>query len=111
MQANLDFGGHTAVFYRVYQRDRVNQTALVALNKGASPTEVQVERWLSTGEWRDAESGEVQAVTGREASIRLDVPAHGVRVLLFDAENNNEELAMELSRQQKGARRSRPDQE
>ncbi|MGH8222688.1 MAG: alpha-amylase family glycosyl hydrolase [Woeseiaceae bacterium] len=105
LQANLDFSGHAAAFFRVYQRNELQQTALVLLNKGPQGTSVTIDHWLSTGAWTDAMSGEVHEVADPDASLSLDVPAHGVRVLLFDAPNNNAELGEELRRLQVGARR------
>ena len=101
LQANLDFGGDTASFMRVYQKDGANQTALVLLNKSDSETEIAVSRWLSSGEWRDAATGETYSVSG--GALALAVPAHGVRVLLFDAPNTDTGLAEHLARLQSGA--------
>ncbi len=107
LQANLNFTGDTAAFLRVYQHDGVNQTALVLLNKGAAAAPVHVQRWLSTGTWRDAATGTEYLVSDVEREVTVEIPGHGVRVLLFDAPNNNPELATELSRLHEGARANR----
>ncbi|MDH3611761.1 MAG: alpha-amylase family glycosyl hydrolase [Gammaproteobacteria bacterium] len=97
LQANLELSDDTAAFYRVYQKDRVNQTALVLLNKGDSPVHIQVSKWLSRGTWRDAASG-VEYKVQAAAELDINVPAHGVRVLLFDNAVNDVALAAELVR-------------
>ncbi|HEY7884823.1 MAG TPA: alpha-amylase family glycosyl hydrolase [Cellvibrionaceae bacterium] len=94
LQANLDFEGHTAAFLRVYQDDHQAQTALVLLNKGDKATSVKVDRWLNQGEWRDANSGERFDVSGQ---IVVDVPADGVRVLIYEGLVNNLQLIRRLN--------------
>lgn len=98
LQLNLDFGGDRAAFLRVYEADGVNQTALVLLNKGDAPARFAIDRWISAGAWRDASSGATVKVSGRGAALELDVPAHGVRVMLLDQRNTNRELVAELNR-------------
>ena len=82
LQVNLDVAGEQASFLRVYQRDGVQQTALVVLNKGDAPGSVAIDGRVPSGEWLDGLSGE--SVTISAGSTRLTVPAHGVRVLLND---------------------------
>ena len=98
LQVNIDLGGDTAAFYRVYQKDGENQTALVLLNKGKTGTVFENIKWLDDGAWRDAISGEVLEVDGDAAAI--DVAAHGVRVLLRNEPVENVELVAELARLQ-----------
>ncbi len=100
LQANLEFTDETAVFYRVYQDYAIRQTALVLLNKGDEATDIPITRWLSTGNWRDAVGGEDIYVRSDDPSLLVTVPAHGVRVLLFDAAVNNVQLMEELDRLQ-----------
>nr|WP_082672609.1 alpha-amylase family glycosyl hydrolase [Luteimonas abyssi] len=81
LQANVRLAGDDAVFYRVYEHDGVAQTALVALNKGDTPRPLALGQVLQAGAWRDGlDAGDV--VLDDDAT--LDVPAHGVRVLLLD---------------------------
>ena len=54
-------------------------------------------------------SGERFDVTAEVPGLVLDVPAHGVRVLLFGEPNNNVELAVELARLHGKAGRPVPD--
>ncbi|NNM20000.1 MAG: cyclomaltodextrin glucanotransferase [Gammaproteobacteria bacterium] len=97
LQANLELRDDRAVFFRIYQNDGVTQTALVLLNKGDSAEKIRVNKWLSTGTWRDAMSGEELVVSLEQPVIELAVPAHGVRVLLLDGPNTDELLAAELA--------------
>lgn len=101
LQANLEFGDDTAAFYRVYQKDGVNQTALVLLNKGDAVSRFDISTWLNHGSWRDADNGEVFVVNPEAPRIVASVPAHDVRVLLFDAPANNAAFGAELSRLQR----------
>ncbi|MEL7450675.1 MAG: alpha-amylase family glycosyl hydrolase [Pseudomonadota bacterium] len=103
LQANLEFEGDTATFYRVYQKDGVDQTALVMLNKGDEPAVFAVDRWLSSGDWRDAFTGQQITVSEPGPRIGTTVGAHDVRVLLLDAPNNSADLAKELDRLQAAA--------
>ncbi len=101
LQVNLELRGDRASFLRVYEKDRVAQTALVLLNKGDAPARFTVARLLGAGEWRDADSGETFAVARGEAAsagIAATVAPHGARVLLLDARNDNAELQKELAR-------------
>ncbi len=82
LQVNLKLDGDQAAFYRVYQHDGVAQTALVLLNKGDAATRVVVDELVQPGQWRDAFEGGVVSIDDR---IDIEVPAHGVRVLLRDA--------------------------
>jgi cyclomaltodextrin glucanotransferase len=81
LQLNLKLEGDEAAFYRVLQHDGRNQTALVLLNKSDAPRNIALGARLQPGAWTDAESGEVIEI-GREA--RIEVPAHGLRVLVFE---------------------------
>ncbi len=105
LQANLEFTDDTAAFYRVYQDEWIRQTALVLLNKGDDAAEFAVTRWLSSGLWRDAMTGEEFKVRQDDQSLVATVPAHGVRVLLFDDAVNNVRLMRELDRLQAAAER------
>ena len=98
LQANIEFTEDTAAFYRVYQRGGIRQTALVLLNKGDRDTEMGITKWLSTGDWRDAETGTIYPVRSDDVSLEIDVPAHGVRVLLLDEAVNNVQFMRELDR-------------
>ncbi len=100
LQVNLDFEDHKASFFRVYQDEDQAQTALVLLNKGSEETTIAVDRWLSSGSWRDAFSGERLSVAAAGDDLSLNLPANGVRVLLFDGPVNNRDLVERLSQLQ-----------
>ena len=108
LQVNDRLDGDVAVFYRVYERDGVTQTALVALNKGDAAASVPVSRLLSAGTWRDAFSGQPFNVAGDAAGLSVDVPAHGVRVLLFDQPTSNPRMLQRLDQLQANARHRTP---
>lgn len=93
LQANIEFTDDTAAFLRVYQMDGVAEQALVLLNKSDSAQMVTVDKWLSPGDWRDAL---IDATFVIDDSIELEVPAHGVRVLMTDMPVNNTELKQKL---------------
>lgn len=82
LQFNLKLEGDEAAFYRVLQTEDTNQTALVLLNKSAEPRALALGQHLQPGEWKDAESGEAIRL-GSET--RIEVPANGLRVLLWEA--------------------------
>lgn len=94
LQLNLNLKGDEAAFYRVYEHAGTTQTALVLLNKGESPRRMHVSDYLQAGTWRDAFSGERIQVG---ASLDLDVPAHGVRVLFFDQPLSRTDLRARLT--------------
>lgn len=95
VQVDLRLQGDTAAFYRVFEHAGQAQTALVLLNKGDAPARVAVDRLLQPGDWRDAGDGATVAIDGR---IDLEVPAHGLRVLLRDAPVDAPALRAELQR-------------
>jgi glycosidase len=98
LQINLEFEGNTAIFYRIYQHQNVNQTALVLLNKSDAQVSMTVDKMLASGKWRDAANGQSIKVGKKQHSITLDVPANGVRVLLLDEPNTHPELVSEIKR-------------
>ncbi len=84
LQLDLEFAGDRAAFYRVYQHDGVQQTALVLLNKGAEPTAFTIDAPVQPGSWRSALDGSSIQLAAGEA-IKAEVPAHGVQVYLLDS--------------------------
>lgn len=80
LQLVLELEGDHAAFYRVLDDGDARQTALVLLNKGDAPWQARLEATqIAGGVWRDAMDAERVTVDG---GLSLDVPAHGVRVLL-----------------------------
>ncbi len=83
LQVNERLQGDEAAFFRVLQHGDTAQTALVLLNKGDTARTLEVRRYLQAGTWRDALDGANQTVKG---SLKAEVPAHGVRVFVLDAQ-------------------------
>lgn len=108
LQVNDRIESEVAVFYRVYEKDGVTQTALVALNKGDDSRSVSVSTLLSAGTWRDAFGEQAFVVDSDGGELSIDVPAHGVRVLLFDQQITNPAMLRKLDRLQITARRRTP---
>ncbi|MEN5038622.1 alpha-amylase family glycosyl hydrolase [Stenotrophomonas sp. TWI1149] len=93
LQVNERLQGDVAVFFRVLQQGDTAQTALVLLNKGDTARSIEVRRYLQAGTWRDALGGASQTVTG---SLTAEVPAHGVRVFVLDAQVEQTALQQQL---------------
>jgi cyclomaltodextrin glucanotransferase len=101
LQVNLDFAGHIATFFRVYQKGDTAQTALVLLNKGDRTEKITVNRLLSTGTWVDADTGVTTMVSDSTASISKNVPAHDVKIMVFSDKINHPDLLRLLDDQMK----------
>jgi cyclomaltodextrin glucanotransferase len=108
LQANLEFTQDTAVFFRVFQKDGITQTALVVLNKSDSATFVDIDKWLDVGTWRDAISGRIVEVPKTNRRLTLQVGAHDLRVMLSDDPVSNADLLQVLDELQAKARRRMP---
>ena len=93
LQVNLILEGDHAAFYRVFEHDGVAQTALVLLNKGDTASRITIDALVQAGEWRDGFDGTAMIV---DDSFDVEVPAHGVRVLLRDAPLDAPELRTRL---------------
>ncbi len=96
VQLNLDFSSDTASFYRVYQADGVNQTALVLLNKGSEAKPIKVSM-LNAGVWQDVLSKKMVTILPQQQSLTLNIPAHGVKVLILNKALSNAQLLELLS--------------
>ena len=94
LQLNLELQGERAAFYRVYQHGDTAQTALVLLNKGDAQASMQVSQFLQPGTWRDGFSGQALQV---DQVLAAEVPAHGVRVFLFDGALTRTDLLARLA--------------
>lgn len=95
LQVNERLHGDQAVFLRVLQHGDTAQTALVLLNKGDAAARIEVSRYLQPGQWRDAlDGGSVQV----DATLKAEVPAHGVKVFVLDAPVEQPALQAELQR-------------
>jgi len=96
LQLNLDFSGNTASFYRVYQADGINQTALVLLNKGSAAQPIKVSM-LNAGAWQDVLSKKMITILPEQQSLTLNIPAHSVKVLMLNKALSNVQLLELLS--------------
>lgn len=105
LQANLQFQGQKAAFYRVYQKDGTNQTALVLLNKGSSPASFKIDKYVSAGAWTDAATNQSITVAPENRVISTTVDPHGVKVLLFNDKVNDPALVAQLERDMKATQR------
>ncbi|MBK8286510.1 MAG: cyclomaltodextrin glucanotransferase [Ahniella sp.] len=98
LQVNLELKGDRAAFLRVLQHDGVAQTALVLLNKGDTATTFDLKRGLQTGVWRDALASDESATLAVSGRIKIEVPAHGLRVFVLDAPVSDRALRSQLRR-------------
>jgi glycosidase len=97
LQVMLELRGNRAAFLRVYERGTEAETALVLLNKGDSPTQFEIDDSAAAGAWRDAMSGNTLTAAQGEPLL-LDVPAHGVRVLIRNERVQDDGLRRRLDR-------------
>ncbi|WAJ69030.1 alpha-amylase family glycosyl hydrolase [Catenovulum adriaticum] len=81
LQLNLEFNQDTAAFYRIYQKDGINQTALVLLNKANQPTTIKLNQLIQAGNYTDAASGEIINIG---QTLSQTVAANSVMVLLSE---------------------------
>lgn len=91
VQINLEFDGNKASFYRIFQHQGINQTALVLLNKGDNKTVFTNIKYISSGHWIEAAT-ESSLDVGGEQIVNIEVSPHSVKILLFNKANTNKEL-------------------
>ena len=95
-QINIDVSGDHAIFYRVYQHQGLNQTALVLLNKSAQTQTLSVKDFENNSQWRDSETNKHSVSIGKIKTplieLFIDVPAHGFKILLLDQAITNSKL-------------------
>jgi len=87
-QININISGDHAIFYRIYQHNGVNQTALVLLNKSTQMQTLSVKDFDNNGQWRDAETNNklaaLQNIQLQNNALNVSVPANGATILLLD---------------------------
>lgn len=110
IQLNLLLDKNRAAFYRVYQHQDINQTALVFLNKNDKAEKFTLSKLTQAGQWRSVITGKTVAINAANDRVKLNVPAHGVDVLLFEGELNNPDLIQELNAQMVAERRRMSDE-
>lgn len=96
LQINLEFNKHSAAFYRVYQHQGTNQTALVLLNKGDKKTKFRIERFLSEGVWKNTTTGTSQLIN-KDQWIEETVDGHSVTVFLLNKPNKSKPLLKHMT--------------
>jgi cyclomaltodextrin glucanotransferase len=104
LQLNLELSGTRAAFYRVYQSGAQSQIALVLLNKGDASETFSISDYLQPGRWQDALEDESLWVEP-DGTLAVQVPAHGVKVLLLDAPVRRADLIRRLDSLQTAANR------
>ncbi len=92
VQVNLKFEGGTAAFYRVFQKDGVNQTALVLLNKSADAATLNLSDMLNPGTWTAAIGEEVLEVVSGQSSLSIELQPNSVKVFILDEAISNPKL-------------------
>lgn len=94
IQIPIEMQDDTAAFYRVYQHDGVNQTALVLLNKSDKSVSFTLPSDIQNGKWIDViGKNNLQLISGQKIQIK----AHGVKVFTFDTELTSEALLRKLA--------------
>lgn len=91
LQVNLPFTKNTAAFYRVYQHQGINQTALILLNKGDGKAEFSISQFMQSGQWENGLTGDIMVLQSRQPLV-ADVAAHSVSVYLLNETNNDAQL-------------------
>ncbi len=104
LQLNVDIRGDHAVFYRVLQLEGTTQTALVLLNKGDAPIEVDLGERLQPGDWRDALNEGVRLHLDASKAT-LAIAPHSVQVWVLDAPVSNPVLLGRLDELRAGRER------
>ena len=97
LQINLEFKGHTASFYRVYEHEGINQTALILLNKGDKSVTFNIKKYLSKGTWREGFTGQKIEIAA-DKTLQAEVGAHQVKVYFLNQTNRNKKLLKRLSK-------------
>jgi cyclomaltodextrin glucanotransferase len=90
-QVMLELEGHRAAFYRVFQHDGISQTALVLLNKGPEPETFEIDKGLQPGRWQAPLNGNLIDIATGE-TLRVTVPANGIKVFVLDDPVTDPEL-------------------
>ncbi len=81
LQVPVKLDGDQAMFYRIYQYQNTNQTALVLLNKSDQKAELIVPENLPKGDWVDAFSTSDADLKPRE---KVTLEPHSVKVFIMN---------------------------
>ena len=91
LQLNLQFNQDTAAFYRIYQHQGKNQTALVLLNKSDEAKQVKLDKLQNLATWQNAFTGK-QVDLSKQANWQFELTPHSAQVYLLDNQLSNPEL-------------------
>jgi len=91
IQVNLEFKDNHAEFYRIYEDEKIQQTALVVLNKSNTSKTFLITKLLSAGWWTNAFNGSSVKIKAGDA-LTVKVAAHGVSVYILNQKNRNKQL-------------------
>ncbi|NVK56053.1 MAG: cyclomaltodextrin glucanotransferase [Alteromonadaceae bacterium] len=101
LQYNVSLQGDHALFYRVLEKQDIQQTVLVMLNKGNTAARLSTSTYVENGTWQELVSKETVSIT--DGRISALVPAHGVSVFVRNEPITNEafraQLMAQMSRQ------------
>ncbi|PCJ50031.1 MAG: cyclomaltodextrin glucanotransferase [Gammaproteobacteria bacterium] len=95
LQVNVKIAAQQAIFYRVFEHQGVYQTALVILNKGNLQASVEVEKYLSAGEWKKALTDETIIISSGD-SLLATLKPHSASIWLLNSKNTNLTLKAHL---------------
>lgn len=91
IQVNLEFKDNHAEFYRIYEDEKIKQTALVVLNKSNMSKTFLITKFLSDGLWTNAFKGSSVKIKLGD-TLKVKVAAHDVSVYILNQKNRNKQL-------------------
>ncbi|WP_143871196.1 alpha-amylase family glycosyl hydrolase [Catenovulum sediminis] len=100
LQLNIEFSQETAAFYRIYQHQGENQTALVLLNKSDYDQKVKLNKLQNLAIWRNAFDQQKVDLTKREDWL-FELQPHSVQVYLLDKSLTNSNLVEKARKMQR----------
>lgn len=98
LQYMLTIKGHRAAFYRVLQNHKVQQTALVLLNKGDQATTFTIAQHVQAGQWVEQLSGNTLTISSQD-SLEATVAPHSAQVWVREGEIDDKAFLSALIRQ------------
>ncbi|WP_111977298.1 alpha-amylase family glycosyl hydrolase [Algibacillus agarilyticus] len=92
VQVNLQFTQHTAAFYRIFQHNGVNQTALVLLNKSDALKSIELSTLVNKGEWKNVSDFSTLNIEHHDDPTTVEVKPHGVAVFILNEKITHPDL-------------------
>jgi len=96
LQTNILFKKDLAYFYRVYQYQGTNQTAMVLLNKGDQAQKIVIGSYVAKGDWTNALDQSILKINNN-LPMDINLAAHSVKIYLLNTPNNNPKLIKKLN--------------